>query len=221
MTDTELGLADGRDSEDDDDVLVLPWWRNPVTIVAAVVGLVLLAGASGYVLGNNAAVGDHNATDVGFLQDMRFHHEQATALSYAFLNDDDVDGRLRTVAATILLEQQIEIGRMIQLLRDFGEPEANETDIAMAWMGDPVPLDEMPGLATADELDALRGATGAAADDLFVRLMTEHHRGGIEMAQHARDHAASGEVRHMADQIVAGQQEEITELETLLARSRG
>jgi uncharacterized protein (DUF305 family) len=221
-------LDDGNDDGDDgarsgagidETVTVLPWWRNPLTIGALVLALVLLPGTVGYVLGNNAAIPDPNATDVGFLQDMRVHHEQAVQMSFIHMNTDGVDRGLRTVAVTILLEQQLEIGRMIQLLRDFGESEVNETDVAMEWMGHPTALAEMPGLASQAELQRLRDASGIEADRVFVELMTEHHRGGIEMAQHAVEHAAVGEVRRMAEQVVSGQAEEIEEMSQLLERA--
>ena len=41
--------------------------------------------------------------------------------------------------------QGIEIGRMVQLLRDFDESEVNEGDTSMEWMGHSVPVGEMPG----------------------------------------------------------------------------
>jgi uncharacterized protein (DUF305 family) len=151
---------------------------------------------------------------------MRVHHEQAVEMSLSYLNNDGTDRALRTVATTILLEQQLEIGRMIQLLRSFGESEVNEEEIAMEWMGDPVPLEEMPGLASEEDVQRLRDATGADADGVFVELMTEHHLGGIHMAEHAVDHAAVADVTTMATQIVRGQTEEVAELTALLGRAQ-
>jgi len=204
----------------DDDVVVLAWYRNPLTIASLLVGLLLLAGGIGYVVGNNRAIPNPNATDVGFLQDMRFHHEQAVQMSWIYLDAPGTDRGLRTVAREIVVGQEIEIGRMIQLLRGFGESEVNETDVAMSWMGHPTPLEQMPGLASEADIDRLVAAEATDADAAFVELMTVHHRAGIEMAAHARDHAATDEVRLMATQIVNGQAAEIEELELLLARSR-
>lgn len=202
-----------------DDVVVLPWWRNPLTIGALVIGVLALVGTLGFVIGNNLAIDEPNETDVGFLQDMRIHHEQAVEMSFLFLNNPDTDPSLRTVAASMMLEQQLEIGRMIQLLRSSGESEVNETDEAMTWMGAPVPLEQMPGLASADDVDRLRTATGLEADRIFVELMTVHHLGGIHMAEHAETHADLAEVKRMASQIVDNQREEIVEIERLLERA--
>lgn len=201
--------------EDASEVEVLPWWRNPVNLVAIVVTVAVLAAAGGYVVGHNRALPDPNATDTGFLQDMRFHHEQAVQLSFIYLDRPDTDPNLTTVARDIVVSQQQEIGIMIQLLRDFGQPEINESDVAMAWMGDPVPLDDMPGLATPEQITALTRASGAEADALFAQLMTAHHQGGIHMADHAAAHARTDEVRTMATKMAAGQRDEVAEMARL------
>lgn len=202
------------------DEVVLAWWHSPINLVAVGLAIVLLCGALGYVIGNNRAIDDPNSTDVGFLQDMRFHHEQAVQLSFIFLNTPDTDQDLRTVARDILVGQNIEIGRMIQLLRTFGKPEVNESDIAMSWMDAPVALERMPGLATEGDIDQLVTATGADSDEIFVRLMVAHHEGGVHMADYTAVHAATAEVRLMAGQFAAGQREEVAELERLLVSSR-
>jgi uncharacterized protein (DUF305 family) len=108
---------------------------------------------------------------------------------------------------------------MIQLLRDFGASEVNVTDTAMTWMDEPVALDRMPGLATAADIDTLRAATGAEANQTFVTLMTAHHQGGIHMAEHAVMHAGTDEVQKMAASMVKGQRGEIDEMAELLAAS--
>jgi uncharacterized protein (DUF305 family) len=204
----------------DDDVEVLPWWQNPVNLVAIVVAVALLAGALGLVIGNNRAVPDATPVDVGFLQDMRVHHEQAVQISFIYLADPDIDGNLNTIAHEIVVGQNMEIGRMIQLLRDFGKPEVNDNDLAMAWMNEPTDIDRMPGLATQDDLRALADAQGAEADRIFVQLMTAHHQGGIHMAQYATTAAGTPEVRLMARQMASSQAEEITEMARLLTTSQ-
>jgi uncharacterized protein (DUF305 family) len=205
--------------EDDDEVVVLAWWHNPVNLVVIAIGLILVVGALGWVLGNNHAQPDPNDVDVGFLQDMHWHHDQAVQMALIYLSDTGIDPALRQEAQEILVGQNQEIGLMIQMLRDFGKPETNETDTGMAWMGDPHPLESMPGMASEVQLDALGQASGAAADQLFVQLMVAHHQGGIHMADHAAQHANESSVRDLARQISGGQAEEITEMQQLLAAS--
>lgn len=217
-TETASPQRDGAEIDDvdgDDDVLVLPWYRNPWNLAALLLAVLVLAGTGGFVIGERHATPDPNGTDIGFLQDMRAHHEQAVEMALAFIEKPDVNPDLKTVAYEIAFGQSIEIGRMIQLLRDFGEPEANESGVGMAWMNQPVPLDRMPGLATPADLDALNAATGAEADSIFSRLMIAHHEGGITMAEDAESRAATSEVKKFAVGIVQGQQGEIAELQRL------
>jgi uncharacterized protein (DUF305 family) len=210
-TDTDTEASDG-----DDDVVVLPWWRNPWNIGAIALAIAVLCGALGWVIGNNNALPDPNATDVGFLQDMRWHHEQAVQMGLMYLNDEGADAAVRTIAREIVVTQNIEIGQMIQMLRSFGKPETNETDTAMTWMNEPTPLERMPGMATDSDLQQLLDARGATADKLFITLMIAHHQGGIHMAQYADQHADVGTVRNLAESMVEGQQSEIVEMQQLL-----
>jgi uncharacterized protein (DUF305 family) len=171
------------------------------------------------VLGNNHAQPDPSDVDVGFLQDMHWHHDQAVQMALIYLSANGTDPALRQAAEEILVGQNQEIGLMIQMLRDFGKADTNETDTGMAWMGDPTPLDSMPGMATEAQLEQLGQASGAEADQLFVQLMTAHHQGGIHMADYAEQHANESQVRDLARQISGSQAEEIAEMEQLLQAS--
>jgi len=206
----------GDDGVDVDDTIVLPWWQHPFNIAVIAVTAALLAGMIGWMIGDSGNRRDASAVDVGFLQDMREHHEQAVAMSFLFLALDDTEPGLREIARSITFGQGIEIGRMVQLLRDFDESEVNEGDTSMEWMGHSVPVGEMPGMASDAELDELATTTGAAADALFVELMVRHHEGGIEMAMFAAAEADDDEVRAMAASIVDSQGDEIAELERLV-----
>ncbi len=200
--------------------VVLPWWRSPLNLAVVLLAAVVLAAGIGYVVGNNRALPDPGSTDIGFLQDMRVHHEQAVQMSLIYLDRPDTAPTLQTTAREIVVGQNMEIGRMIQLLRGFGASEVNETDVGMAWMDEPVALDRMPGLATEDDIDALRRAVGPEADEVFVALMTAHHQGGVHMAEHASEHATTDEVRRMARSMALVQTEEIEEMAALLAASQ-
>lgn len=205
-------LGADQNTSEDDAIEVLSWWRSPINLLSVAVALVVLAAGIGYLVGNNRAIDDPNAVDVGYLQDMRFHHEQAVQMSLIYLDKADQDKDLALMAVDTVISQNIEIGRMIQLLRGFGQPEINETDLAMAWMNEPLPLDRMPGLASESDIIALLEADGARAHEIFVQLMTAHHEGGIHMSDHAAEHAATDEVRLMASKIAAGQRDELAEM---------
>lgn len=160
------------------------------------------------------------SVDVGFLQDMRYHHEQAVGMSFMLLGKpaDGSNASVRQVAREIIQSQAFEGGRMAELLRSFGAAVANEGDTAMGWMGMPVPLGEMPGMATPDQTAQLSEAQGAAADRLFVRLMVAHHQGGIHMAEDAQLRASDDKVKAFARGVVDGQTKEIAELQAIAAK---
>jgi uncharacterized protein (DUF305 family) len=214
--DEELLAAGSGDGGEDDDVIVLSWWQHPLNVVALVVATALIAGMLGWLVGDDRQAERGGEVDVGFLHDMRVHHEQAVEMAYIYLDLEDTAPGLRTVAGGILLGQNIEIGRMIQMLRDMGRPEAAESDMAMTWMGMATTHAEMPGMATPEQLDELAASSGAAADELFVELMVAHHEAGVHMAQLAADDADLAKVRSLARSIAEGQRGEIAELELLV-----
>ncbi len=69
----------------------------------------------------------------------------------------------------------------------------------------------MTGMATDDQLAALQNATGRDLDVMFLDLMSAHHRGGVEMANDAAEHAADPNVRALAARMASQQTSEIEE----------
>lgn len=207
------GDGDPGDGEDGPSI-VLPWWQHPMNIATLLVAGVLIAGMIGWMVGDGRSRPAYNATDVGFLHDMRLHHEQAVYMGFLYRELPDTDVGLDIVAGSIVMGQSQDIGRMVQLLREFGEPEAADvSQPRMNWMGMSVDADQMPGLATEDDLDALSQSSGAEADELFARLMIAHHEAGIHMAEYAIENAENDEVVAMATSMAEGQRGEITEIE--------
>ena len=188
------------------------WWRVAAISMAVTLAVV---GAVGLAVGGNPGA---KSVDVGFLQDMRSHHDQAVQMSLSFLTKTDVDPTLHTIAAEILLAQQQETGIMVEILRRYGAEEENSTGTSMSWMGESVPTDRMPGMASDAELARLDAATGSEADQLFIELMIAHHQGGIHMAQYAAAHADTGRVGDAARTMAVVQSEEVDELQTISAR---
>jgi len=215
---TSDGGSDTLDPVDgvDDDVLVLPWWQHPVNILTGLVATALIAGMIGWLVHDTVSEPGAGDVEVGFLQDMRVHHEQAFEIAMTYLDRPDTDRGLRVVARTIVFGQSIEIGRMIELLRSFDAPEAGEDYTAMEWIGMAMSIDTMPGLATETQLDELASASGNTADRLFVELMTAHHEAGIDMAEFAAENASDDDVQAFADSMAKGQRDDIVEMEVVL-----
>jgi len=192
-------------------------WAWVLPAVVVVIALSLLSGALGFVLGVGRPPA-RGSTDVGFLLDMSVHHEQGTALA----NLDLINGESEDVqvyAREVLRDQSYELGLMQFQLGEWGRTREEAGPTAMRWMGMSVPIAEMPGMATAEELDLLRAARGRDADALFLRLMVAHHEGAVHMASYAAGHGDDEDVRRLAARIERNQTLEIEELRAAGART--
>ena len=215
-------VVDVNDLDDAPDVGGESWWSTfaPRTRAQKIAtGLVfgfLIGAVVIFAVGRVGRPPGPDSVDVGFLQDMIVHHQQALRLA----NTELVAGAspaVETFAREILRSQSYEIGLMTQKLHDWGYAQVGDGP-AMEWMDAPVSMEEMPGLATEAEVRALERAAGETADSLFVRLMQDHHRGGVHMASYAADNAKTEFVRELAAGMARVQQIEIAELEGALER---
>lgn len=199
-----------------DEFATLPWRHSALNVVLALILAIGLGAMAGYFAGNSSSETAHNSVDTGFLQDMRIHHEQAVVMATIYLGAaPNGNSTLRTIAREIMLEQQMETGRMVQLLRMFKAAETNESDQVMGWMGTPIPLSRMPGYATDAELEKLYQSRDTQADELFITLMIAHHKGGVHMAEYAAENGKNNEVIAFAELIVESQSSEVGELTRL------
>jgi uncharacterized protein (DUF305 family) len=213
----ELTDSDTESTDETDDGFALPFWGIswPKAIVLAL-AVAFLAGAAGHWIGRSGPPGS-DSVDAGFFQDMIHHHNQAISMAlYEQANGSDpvVVG----YANEILRRQSYEIGVMSTKLGEWGYTTA-PGEQAMAWMGMPVPLDQMPGLATDEQMKQLRDARGAESDKLFLELMTAHHRGGVHMAEHAYRHATNDSTRDLAQRMAYIQATEVNEFRDTAQRN--
>lgn len=178
--------------------------------------------AAGYVLPRFTAPAD-NSAEAGFARDMSQHHGQAVEMAmYAFrlgANDE-----VRVIGYDIATNQQYQIGQMQTWLEDW-HLMPSRSQPAMTWMPDGaaamLPDGRMPGMASLEELNRLKAATGRDFDILFCQLMIRHHLGGVHMAEAALKVSVDERVRTLAGQILAGQRNEINALTNLLRQLGG
>ena len=107
MNDADELVAESEETE------IRPWWQSKVNLGAIAIAIAVLCGALGWVVGNNRAIPDPNPIDIGFLQDMRTHHEQAVNLGLYYLSLEGTNPDMRDIAREIVFGQGIEIGRMV------------------------------------------------------------------------------------------------------------
>ena len=176
-----------------------------------VLGLALafLGFAMGVFVSRDRPPGPDSA-DVGFLQDMLTHHDQALGVATLTVAHGE-DPIVRSMAREVIAIQSFEIGLMTQKLADWGHTRDERSDQAMAWMGMPVPVEHMPGLLSDEQLAAVEEARGRELDALFLELMAEHHRGGLHMAEGGARLAEDDEVRELAARMRRNQAAEINE----------
>ncbi|GHE52954.1 DUF305 domain-containing protein [Streptomyces vinaceus] len=78
----------------------------------------------------------------------------------------------------------------------------------------------MPGMATKEELAQLGAAEGRDAEVLYLQLMTDHHKGGVAMAQGCAQQCETPAERALAQGMVEAQQSELTLMADML-KQRG
>lgn len=189
------------------------WW------IALGVAVMFLIGAAGYLIGTRVTENaqELNTADIGFLQDMIDHHDQAVTLGI-YGNDQASDASVRHFAMESIIFQRFQVGQMTELLANDGLPRGEGDRTAMEWMGESYPVDAMPGMATQEQLDELAAADPDEANRLFLELMRAHHIGGLHMSDYVIEHGSSPRVRKLAEQMAAQQRAEIVEYEQLQER---
>ena len=213
-----------------------PRWVRPFVIVAAALVLLLVGATGGLLIGRSGVpeVPAADSVDVGFLQDMSVHHQQAVEMA-SWERDHTTDSQLRQLAYDIESTQTGQIGRMQGWLELWGASAQPVGRAYMTWMaGSPTGAHDhavtagtsagvatMPGMASAEELKKLRASTGKDLDVLFLQLMLRHHQGGAEMLSYASTNASQEPVRNLAAQMLSSQTAEASYLTQLLTASGG
>lgn len=149
--------------------------------------------------------------DLKYVASMIVHHKQALDMS-ALAPERARDETVRGLASRIHDTQGPEIGAMEQWQRQFAENapahghEGKLPDVDHA---------AMPGMATDEQLAALRAASGADFDRLFLRLMIAHHEGALKMAVDLLSTGSDVRVEEMANDVVASQSDEIARMRAI------
>lgn len=159
------------------------------------------------------ATSAHNEADVAFATNMIPHHAQAIEMAKMAVTQatskDIVD-----LATEIQAAQQPEIDTMTGWLESWGE---STPDTGMAGMdhGD-MEDGDMSGMMTSEEMQHLAMATGPEFDRLWLQLMTRHHEGAVDMATTELRDGQNVDAKTLAQDIIDGQQAEITRMKQLL-----
>jgi uncharacterized protein (DUF305 family) len=136
--------------------------------------------------------------EVEFLQGMIMHHAQAVEMT-ALLASHTENKELRSLGARISSSQSDEIKFMKRWLAARGEQISMEPP-RMAGMDMPrAAMELMPGMLTAEQMEALRKAKGDEFDRLFLTGMIQHHNGALTMVKDLFDTPGAGQDADLFD----------------------
>jgi uncharacterized protein (DUF305 family) len=160
--------------------------------------------------------------DVQFMQGMIFHHAQAVEMTAMILSHTE-NKNLRALGARISSSQSDEIKFMKRWLAARGEPvpTAMPAMPGMEISEDKTPL--MPGMLTAEQMEALRKSNDSEFDRLFLLGMIQHHNGALTMVKDLFDTAGTGqdaELFNFATDADNSQRAEIRIMHNMLEKNR-
>ncbi|HKW61079.1 MAG TPA: DUF305 domain-containing protein [Candidatus Acidoferrum sp.] len=180
-----------------------------------------------------AALPPLSLADVEFMQGMIMHHAQAIEMT-ALIDSHTENKDLRLLGARISHSQSDEIKFMQRWLAVRGEPgsmppqkmsgtdqqmgEHMDHDMSMSHSA----VHLMPGMLTAEKMEALRKARGAEFDRLFLSGMIQHHNGALTMVKDLFDTAGAGqdaELFNFATDVDTGQRAEIRIMQGMFERN--
>jgi len=185
-------------------------------VIAGLVALIMALSISGCASASNKgmdheghsseASGDLSSDDVMFLQMMIPHHQQAIDMSDLALTKSS-DSELLALAKDIRDGQGAEIVKMKAWLDKAGA----DLDPGHS-MGH-----GMGGMLSDSELAALKAATGKNFDLLWLKGMTGHHVGAIDMATMIED-ADNDEIKSFGQAIVTSQSAQNKQMAAMIKR---
>jgi uncharacterized protein (DUF305 family) len=155
---------------------------------------------------SSMASGDLSSDDIMFLQMMIPHHQQAIEMSDLALTKSS-DSELLALAKDIRDGQGAEIVKMKAWLA--GADAGMDPGHSMG--------DSMGGMLSESELAALKTATGKSFDLLWLKGMTGHHDGAIDMAAMIED-AENAEIKSFGQAIVSAQSAQNKQMAAMIKR---
>ena len=136
--------------------------------------------------------------DVQFMQGMIMHHSQAVEMT-ALIPSRTESAAIRALGARISRSQSDEINFMKRWLLARGQ----SIDMSMPGMPDMdmqgSPMPAMPGMLTAQQMQALRAAKGEDFNRLFLTGMIQHHNGALVMVKQLFDTPGAGQDADLFD----------------------
>lgn len=173
----------------------------------------------------------HDDADVTFIKDMSPHHSGAIAMA-DLAPTRAANAGVKAIAAEIAGAQGPELARMKDMAEAWGvgplagagpgvaSPGMGGSGMASPGMGGPgMGGSGMSGsMGEGDDAAALRPLMGAAFDREFLTRMIAHHSSAVTMSQAELAAGQNAQAKELAQQVITGQQAEITRMKALLTQ---
>ncbi|BDT97644.1 MULTISPECIES: DUF305 domain-containing protein [Nocardia] len=150
---------------------------------------------------------EYDDADVTFLQMMYPHHAQAVDMARLVPSHTD-NQQLRALATQVEQAQAPEMQQITALLQSFGKPAPTTSEGHGGH-----------GMMSAEQMAALRAASGPDFDRQWLTMMIEHHQGAITMAETELADGRNADAKALAQAIIAAQRVEIEQMRTMLGQS--
>jgi uncharacterized protein (DUF305 family) len=148
--------------------------------------------------------------DLRFIDAMTPHHQGAVEMAQEALQKSKRP-EIKQLAQAIIAAQQQELSQL-KAWRQAWYPNADATPMMYdASMGHMMPMTEEMRASMM-----MQGDLGAADDQFdlrFLNAMIPHHQGATEMARQAAEKSDRPEIKALAQNIISGQQQEISEMQ--------
>ncbi|MGW0749486.1 DUF305 domain-containing protein [Streptomyces sp. NPDC002587] len=221
------------------------WAAGSAVLLALLFAAAATVAAAPGDSGTPAGTPGLHSPDAGFARDMAVHHQQAVEMSF-IVRDRTQDEAVRSLAYDIANTQANQRGMMLGWLDLWGLPKVVAGEPPMSWMETAEDGGEhgghgenssasghsghsghgaaagpgalMSGMATKEELAQLASASGRDAEVLYLQLMTDHHKGGVEMAEGCARQCRTPVERDLARGMVDAQRSELTLMADMLGK---
>ncbi len=159
------------------------------------------------------------AADIHFMTGMISHHAQAITMA-RLAPKNGARPAVITLAGRVINAQQDEIALMQNWLRERRQPVPEPNPAGMKMVMNGVEHDMlMPGMLTPEQIRQLEAARGADFDQLFLKLMIQHHSGAVTMVKELFETYAAGQdqlVFKFASDVNIDQTTEVARMEKML-----
>ena len=180
--------------------------RNTIRTITALMAVLLTAvvASCGGSSADKTSSSAGNSTDRAFVAEMIPHHQSAIEMA-KIAQQRGSSPFVKQLAANIVKTQDREIGTM-----KTEDAKLAKDDIKKGKLN-------MPASMMGMDMDTKSLKSATPFDPAFLKMMIPHHKGAVEMAKIELDKGQDRALKRLAQEIVDGQQREITQMNQQLS----